>query len=136
MKLVRRLYAEGKQISVISLDEVQDEWLVASPYYVGTVAPPPEEVKKRLAGLPTLPAEVSTLAARALESHLGKKIEAVVATELGGNTACAVETAMALQVPLVDADPAGRQPHQGRDHPVLLGVPETRYLKCLILRKL
>jgi 23S rRNA (cytosine1962-C5)-methyltransferase len=25
---------------------------------------------------------------------------------------------------------------QGRDHPVLLGVPETYYLKCLILRKL
>jgi 23S rRNA (cytosine1962-C5)-methyltransferase len=25
---------------------------------------------------------------------------------------------------------------QGRDHPILLGVPETLYLKCLILRKL
>ena len=25
---------------------------------------------------------------------------------------------------------------QGRDHPVLLGIPETYYLKCLILRKL
>jgi 23S rRNA (cytosine1962-C5)-methyltransferase len=25
---------------------------------------------------------------------------------------------------------------QGRDHPVLVGVPETAYLKCLILRKL
>ena len=25
---------------------------------------------------------------------------------------------------------------QGRDHPVLVGVPETEYLKCLILRKL
>jgi 23S rRNA (cytosine1962-C5)-methyltransferase len=25
---------------------------------------------------------------------------------------------------------------QGRDHPVLLGVPETQYLSCLILRKL
>jgi 23S rRNA (cytosine1962-C5)-methyltransferase len=25
---------------------------------------------------------------------------------------------------------------QGRDHPILLGVPETYYLKCLILRKL
>jgi 23S rRNA (cytosine1962-C5)-methyltransferase len=24
----------------------------------------------------------------------------------------------------------------GRDHPTLLGVPETRYLKCLILRVL
>ena len=23
---------------------------------------------------------------------------------------------------------------QGRDHPVLLGVPETYYLKCFILR--
>ena len=25
---------------------------------------------------------------------------------------------------------------QARDHPVLLGVPETNYLKCLVLRKL
>jgi 23S rRNA G2069 N7-methylase RlmK/C1962 C5-methylase RlmI len=25
---------------------------------------------------------------------------------------------------------------QGRDHPVLLGVPEIYYLKCFILRKL
>jgi 23S rRNA (cytosine1962-C5)-methyltransferase len=25
---------------------------------------------------------------------------------------------------------------QGRDHPVLVGVPETHYLKCLILRRL
>jgi 23S rRNA (cytosine1962-C5)-methyltransferase len=25
---------------------------------------------------------------------------------------------------------------QARDHPVLLGVPETSYLKCFIVRKL
>ena len=25
---------------------------------------------------------------------------------------------------------------QGRDHPVLLGVPETQYMTCLILRKM
>jgi 23S rRNA (cytosine1962-C5)-methyltransferase len=25
---------------------------------------------------------------------------------------------------------------QGRDHPILISVPETYYLKCLILRKL
>ena len=25
---------------------------------------------------------------------------------------------------------------QARDHPVLLGVPETHYLKCLVVRKL
>ena len=28
------------------------------------------------------------------------------------------------------------QRHQARDHPVLVGVPETLYLKCLILRKI
>jgi len=25
---------------------------------------------------------------------------------------------------------------QGRDHPVLVGVPETYYLKCLVLRRM
>ena len=30
----------------------------------------------------------------------------------------------------------GREADAGRDHPVLLGVPETYYLKCFILRKL
>ena len=25
---------------------------------------------------------------------------------------------------------------QGRDHPILINVPETYYLKCLVLRKL
>jgi 23S rRNA (cytosine1962-C5)-methyltransferase len=25
---------------------------------------------------------------------------------------------------------------QARDHPVLIAVPETHYLKCLVLRKL
>lgn len=108
LELVRRLYAEGKSVSMIALDEVKDDWLIASPYYVGSVAPPSDEVKQRLAGLPVLPDEVSLLAARALQAYLGKKIEAVIATELGGNTACAIETAMSLQVPLVDADPAGR----------------------------
>ncbi|WP_103106249.1 DUF917 domain-containing protein [Brevibacillus reuszeri] len=108
LQLVRKLYAEGQTVSMIALDEVEDDWLVASPYYVGSVAPPSDEVKQRLAGLPILPDEVSTLAARALQDYLGKKIMAVVATELGGNTACAIETAINLQVPLVDADPAGR----------------------------
>jgi len=25
---------------------------------------------------------------------------------------------------------------QSRDHPVLIGVPETSYLKCLVVRKI
>lgn len=108
LELVRKLYANGKAVSIISLDQVEDDWLIASPYYVGSVAPPPEEVRKRLEGLPVLPDEVATLAAKALQDYLGKELKAVIATELGGNTACAIETAIHLGVPLIDADPAGR----------------------------
>ncbi|MFD0693143.1 DUF917 domain-containing protein [Paenibacillus sp. GCM10027628] len=105
---VRRLYAEGKQVALASLEDIGDDWLVASPYYVGSVAPPSENIRKRLAGLTELPDEVSTLAAQALQDYLGKPIQAVIATELGGNTSCAIETAIRLNVPLIDGDPAGR----------------------------
>ena len=52
-----------------------------------------------------------------------------------------VDEAMFLQVVHEAALDAGcdvtlvEKRMQGRDHPVLLGVPETYYLKCLILRK-
>ena len=36
------------------------------------------------------------------------------------------------QVPMVMVE----KRMQGRDHPVLLGVPETFYLKCLVLRRI
>ncbi|MFM1655668.1 DUF917 domain-containing protein [Brevibacillus sp. B_LB10_24] len=108
LELVRGLYGKGKQVTLVPLNEVADDWLVASPYYVGSVAPPDEEVARVLSGLPTAEAHVSTLAARALEAYLGQPLQAVVATELGGNTACAIEAAISLGVPLIDADPAGR----------------------------
>lgn len=74
----------------------------------GSVAPPSDEIRHRLALLTELPDEVSTLAARALQDYLGKPIQAVIATELGGNTSCAIETAIRLNVPLIHEDPAGR----------------------------
>lgn len=53
-----------------------------------------------------------------------------------------VDTALFEDILRASAADAGAQVSilerrmQGRDHPVLLGVPETLYLKCLILRKL
>lgn len=108
LKLVRKLYETGKQVTIASLDEVQDHWLVASPYYVGSVAPPSKEVSKRLEVLAATKENVSTIAARMLQKSRDEPIRAVIATELGGNTAWAIETAVNLDVPLVDADPAGR----------------------------
>ncbi|WP_028776076.1 DUF917 domain-containing protein [Shimazuella kribbensis] len=108
LALVRELYKAGKQVTILTLDEVKDNWLIASPYYVGSVAPPSKEVSKRLENLPIIKENVSTIAARALQEYLGEPIQAVIATELGGNTAWAMETAASLGVPLIDADPAGR----------------------------
>ncbi|WHY95414.1 DUF917 domain-containing protein [Peribacillus simplex] len=108
LALVRELYKAGKQVTILTLDEVKDNWLVASPYYVGSVAPPSKEVSKRLENLTIVKENVSTIAARALQEHLGEPIQAVIATELGGNTAWAMETAASLGVPLIDADPVGR----------------------------
>ncbi|MFL0365134.1 DUF917 domain-containing protein [Pseudobacillus sp. 179-B 2D1 NHS] len=108
LKLVRKLYEAGKQVTIAALDEIQDHWLVASPYYVGSVAPPSKEVSERLENLATNKENVSTIAARMLQKHQNERIQAVIATELGGNTAWAIETAVNLGVPLIDADPAGR----------------------------
>lgn len=83
LALVRELYKAGKQVTILTLDEVKDNWLVASPYYVGSVAPPSKEVSKRLENLTIVKGNVSTIAARTLQEHLGEPIQAVIATELG-----------------------------------------------------
>ncbi|UFJ40774.1 DUF917 domain-containing protein [Brevibacillus humidisoli] len=108
LQVVRTMYAAGKRVKLAGLDEIGDDWLIASPYYVGSVAPPDPEVVKRFAELPVTADEVPTTALRALQAYLGRPIQAVIATELGGNTACAMETAASQDIPLVDADPAGR----------------------------
>lgn len=104
----RDVYEKGMKVTLIGVDEVEDEWLAVSPYYVGNMVPMSEEEAERFENLAILPEPVSTLAARALERFLGKPVSAVVSTELGGTTACAMETAAWLGVPLVDGDPAGR----------------------------
>ncbi|WP_027092111.1 DUF917 domain-containing protein [Cohnella thermotolerans] len=108
LDVVRRIYDEGKSIRLAALEEIGDDWTVASPYYMGSILPPPEHLMKRFEGKKPLPVPVARLALEALQAYLGEPIRAVIATELGGNTSCAMEAAAALDIPLVDADPAGR----------------------------
>lgn len=57
---------------------------------------------------------------------------------------CSYNVSEAMFAEVVDEAAADSQAHmtivekrsQGRDHPVLVGVPETHYLKCLVLRRL
>jgi DUF917 family protein len=90
--------ARGKKFNLLSLDEVPDDALIASPYYCGSLtAEMGDEVQEDL------------LSFEALQQYLGREIHATVATELGGgNTASALSVAANRDIPIVDGDPCGR----------------------------
>ena len=108
LRIISEIYSNGIQVRIVSLEDVEKDWLIASPYYVGSVASPKKEIAEKLENLPKSKENVSVLAAKSLQNALGKKLDAVIATELGANIAWAMETAAFLNIPLVDADPAGR----------------------------
>ncbi|MEH7123021.1 DUF917 domain-containing protein [Bacillus sp. JJ1503] len=108
LRIISEIYSNGKQVRMVSLEDVEKDWLIASPYYVGSVASPKKEVVEKLENLLKSKENVSVLAAKSLQKALGKKLDAVIPTELGANIAWAMETAASLNIPLVDADPAGR----------------------------
>jgi DUF917 family protein len=90
--------ARGREFRLLSLDEVPNDALIASPYFCGALtAEMSDEVQEDL------------LSFQALQQYLGREISATVATELGGgNTASALSVAASLGIPVVDGDPCGR----------------------------
>lgn len=108
LELVRAIYERGQFVQLISVEEIEDDWLIVSPYYVGSMAPPSDVVKSKLQHLQVLDGNPSVFATKALEKHLNQQVKAICATELGGNTAWAIDVAATMQLPLVDGDPAGR----------------------------
>ena len=104
----------GRQLRVIGLEELPDDALVVSPYFIGSIAP---GVKANRAA--TI-ADPFTVALELLERHFKRKVVATVASELGGgNTAAALHVASKLNIPLVDGDLLGRagpELHQSTTH--------------------
>jgi 23S rRNA (cytosine1962-C5)-methyltransferase len=85
--------------------------------------------------------------ARALSGYKEINLRAVKLLERGGTlVTCSCSYHVTEAMLLAAVEDAARDAHatlslvekrqQSRDHPTLLGVPETAYLKCLILRKL
>ncbi|HHY77340.1 MAG TPA: DUF917 domain-containing protein [Clostridiales bacterium] len=100
---------EGKEFILVDFDELDDEDLIATPYYCGAVSPETEEDRKKYERLPLAEELPHVIAFRNLEKHIGKEIKAVISTELGGgNTAVAFEVAAWTGKYIVDGDPAGR----------------------------
>ncbi|PSO05722.1 hypothetical protein B9Q13_01060 [Candidatus Marsarchaeota G2 archaeon ECH_B_SAG-G16] len=100
--------------------EVNDNDLLVSPYYVGSVA------KRKVSKTQTIE-EPFVEAISIIERFFGKKVGATVPSEIGGgNTAAALAIASQLDIPTVDGDLMGRagpELHQSTIH--IFGIPPT-----------
>ncbi len=101
----------GKEIKMVSVEDVPDDAIVVFPAGIGSIAPTEEkkrydaEFKKKI-----MTAESPLLKAlEIMESTVGQKIYGAVAVELGGyNTALAAFLGALAGIPFVDADTIGR----------------------------
>jgi hypothetical protein len=120
LQLLSEIIDSGKVVRVVELDSLPSDSIVASPYFVGSVAPAAS--KKKVMPKISNPIKVSMAQ---LESVLGRKISAVTATELGGlNTAVALHIGSQLGLPAVDGDLVGRAaPELNQSIAHLLGMP-------------
>jgi uncharacterized protein len=120
-RLLDAAFAAGRTFTLVTLDELPDDALVASPYYCGSLG---ATEAARLVD-PTSMSCPSLLALRALERFLGRPVGAVITTELGGfNSAVAFHAAAMAGIPIVDADPAGRSvPELDQTSFCLEGIP-------------
>ncbi len=109
IKQARALMAAGKQFTMISVDDLPDDWMVVAAaggvggggaweYVV-------ERAKKQ-----KLPAVENTrlASAEALAKHMGVKWSAIIRNEAAGAMMGAFQSAIELGVPIVDACLAGR----------------------------
>jgi uncharacterized protein len=96
----RRLLRSGRKIEVVRLAEVPDDWRICT---VGGMGAPTVGIEKIAAGTET------TDAMRALEQHVGKRIDAVIPAEIGGgNSIEPMIVAANAGIPVIDADGMGR----------------------------
>jgi|YelNatPaOPRAMG01_1025707.scaffolds.fasta_scaffold10415_6 DUF917 family protein len=94
----------GRTLSLASASDLNSNSLVVCAYFCGSMPPPGESGGKRL-GLN----QGMLKALKILEGRVGKKVSAVIPTEIGGgNTAIAFHLASMLKVPVLDGDQVGR----------------------------
>ncbi len=87
--------AQLGEFVLADLDEVPDDDLIASPYTCGAVS----RHQRTERGVSSAPAQAdgypAVRAFRALQEHLGRRVQGVVSTELGGgNTAKEIDRAL------------------------------------------
>lgn len=103
LRLLKEALETRGEISFIDVDELADDSVVVSPYYIGTIAPTAKTRK------PVKFEDPMALAFERMERVLGRKIGAVIACEIGGaNTPVAINIGAKVGLPAVDGDLLGR----------------------------
>jgi hypothetical protein len=99
----------GLRFELLAVADLGDDEWVASPYGLGSNAPPTETEKNRFADLPPAPDDAVDSSFRALSAFLHRPFVAAIAGELGPwSTAAALSTAARLKIATLDADRVGR----------------------------
>lgn len=109
IQLIDEALSQGKRFRLVTFDELDPEAIIGTPYACGAISPLTEEEQKKYAHLKEAEESMYLLNMRQLESFLGRKVSAVISTELGGgNTAAAFYVAAMTDKLIIDGDPAGR----------------------------
>ena len=107
IRAIKEVFENGKEIKMLSFEEINDEAYYVNPYYCGSISPS----KKNQEPGKMLREEYddAVLAVKSLEEYMGVEFEGVISIEYGGgNTGSAMATAAKLGKYIVDCDAAGR----------------------------
>jgi len=106
----KQLMAQGKTFTMVAADDLPDDWMVVAAAGGVGGGGAWEYVTDRIKqqNLPTVKDNTTVLAAQVLSKHLGKTFNAVIRNEADGAMISALQSAVALGVPVVDACLAGR----------------------------
>ncbi len=102
INLLKQVLEESKDIVIIDVEELPNDAILVSPYYLGTIAP--KRLSKKI-----IIQDPIMVAIKEMEKYLGRSIDALIPCELGGfNTSVALYVGAKLGIPVVDGDLVGR----------------------------
>lgn len=111
----------GLRFELLPVADLGDDEWVASPYGLGSLAPPSEADRSRFADLPVVKDGAVEASFRKLSDFLKRPFVAAVAGELGPwSTAAALSTAARIGIPVLDADRVGRATPEATQDSVLV----------------
>jgi DUF917 family protein len=109
IQTAKDLMAQGKKFTMVSADDLPDDWMVVAAAGGVGGGGAWEYVTDRIKqqNLPTVQ-NTTVQAARVLSKHIGKNFNAIIRNEADGAMISALQSAVELGVPVVDACLAGR----------------------------